>query len=172
MKKFGFLIILLFGLYSEAVVNDHKFFSYHYERHYGLNGDELGLWGANYGHSIVSQSGCYYGFFSTGMKFYIQKLRSLDLGYFLDLRYGYEFMRKGIFPFGLDISTGAGFVENNKPIIENKLGVFGRWKITENASILVRTGLSQYNSPDTKLKDIVNNKFFGPYVQIEGRSYL
>ena len=166
-------MILLFGFYSKAGLNDNKFFSYHYEYNYTLSGDRLGLWGVNYGHSIVSQSS-YYGFFSTGMKFYIEYFltRGLELGYFLDLRYGYEFMREGVFPFGLDISLGVGFVDNNKPIIENKLGVFGRWKTTERFSILVRTGFGQHNAPDTELKDIANNKLFGPYAQVELRSYL
>ena len=174
MKKIGFLMILLFGFYSEAGANDHQFVSNHYEYNYNLSGDRLALWGANYGHSIISQS-VYYGFFSTGMKFYIQKLpakQDLELSYFLDLRYGYEFMRKSVFPFGLEISWGVGFVENNKPIIQNKLGIFGRWKIIENFSILVRTGLGQHNSPDTQLKDVANNKLFGPYIQVEARSYF
>ena len=177
MKNFGILIILLFGFYSEANASDNKFLSVHYEYHhssyhYKDSKYRVGLWGVNYGHNILSES-TYYGFFSTGMKFYIQSLSNKRaLGAFLNLRYGYEFMRDYVVSFGLEASLSTGFIENNKGVIASKLGVFGRWKATESFSILVQTGLSQANHPETKIQDIVKNKRFGPYAAVELRSYL
>ena len=171
MKKLCCLMMLLFGFYSEAGSNDNKFLSLNYDYHHSLNRDKLGLWGANYGHSIVSQS-IYYGFFSTGVKFYVQKKQNLETGSFLNLRYGYEFIRDRVVSFGLDTSMSMGFMKNNQGMIVCTLGVFTRWKAAENVSVLVQTGLSHINPPDTKIKDIVDNKLFGPYVQVELRSYL
>ena len=185
MKKIGLLMILLFGFYSEANASDNKFLSLHYEYYQrfedNIDGrNVLGLWGVSYGHSIISQSK-YYGFFSTGMKFYVKKFQDigggqessyLSLGSFFDLQYGYEFMRNHTFSFGINTSLSMGVVANDKGTIGGKLGIFGRWKATESFSILIQTGLGQYNSPTAALKEIVNDTLFGPYAQVELRSYL
>ena len=186
MKKFGLLIILLFGFYSEANASDNKFLSVHYEYHhssyhnYTDNKYRVSLWGANYGHNILSQS-TYYGFFSTGTKFFVyfgnENLNEM-FGIFFNLRYGYEFMRDYVVSFGLETSLSigltlsTGYIDNNKGVIAGRLGIFGRWKATENFSILVQTGLSQAGHPETKIKDMVKNKRFGPYAAVELRSYL
>ena len=96
-------------------------------------------------------------------------LRFLN-NYFLELKYGYEFLQKGIFSFGLDASLGFGLIRF-EPAFSNTIGFFGTIKITDPLSAILQAGLQHHNQFHT-INYIIDHQHFGPYVHAGIRYYL
>ena len=90
--------------------------------------------------------------------------------FFLEFKYGYEFLRQNTFSFGLDTSLGFGFV-GTRPGFSNAIGGFGKMKATSALSAILQAGLQHHNQFRT-INHIIDYLHFGPYVHVGIRYYL
>lgn len=133
MKKTGILYLVIFGFCALANpsgdLNDKgRFISLQGE--VMPNSSFLGV-GLGYGQNIVFQKN-YLGFFAVNLKFNsmfddsLYNNKSVKIMYFTELDYGYEFMRRDVFSFGLDTFHGVGLTYKGKAAFSNGIGVFGK----------------------------------------------
>ena len=171
MKNLFFIILLVCGLYAKADMHSMGHDGY-FTIHVGMDVGDFSveqIFGTlGYGRNFMSQ-GSYMGFGELGLK----GLTNL----MIFVKYGYEFMQHSDFSFGLDLAVlfgMAGFDLNEVGDFDalgfgNTLGVFGKAKIADSMSVLLRVGAKH----DTRLDDvgsIVDNIL--PYVDVGAHWYF